>query len=92
MCQLMEYIPGRIWLKEYPVHYAGTDFNARMTVIRLSDSRIMLHSPCEIDNALKEEISALGKTAYIIAPGSYLQFTEDDFASVEKAINPFVYE
>ncbi len=49
-----EYIKDQIWLKEYPVHYTGCDFNARMTVIRLSDNRIMLNSPCEIDLTVKE--------------------------------------
>ena len=27
--RLTEYVPGRIWLKKYPVHYAGADFFAR---------------------------------------------------------------
>ena len=71
MPELTEYIPGQIWLKEYPFHFAGCDFYARMTVIRLSDSRIMLHSPCEIDETLKKQIQSLGTTAYIVAPGSY---------------------
>jgi hypothetical protein len=71
MQELTEYIPGRIWLKEYPVHYAGCDFYSRMTVIRLSDSHIMLHSPCEIDEELKNQIQTLGTVSYIVAPGSY---------------------
>jgi hypothetical protein len=71
MPELTEYIPGRIWLKEYPVHYALCDFYARMTVIRLSDRRIMLHSPCEIRDNLRSEIQSLGEAAYIVAPGSF---------------------
>ena len=69
--QLSEYFSGQIWLKEYPIHFAGCDFNARMTVLRLADSRLMLHSPCEIDPGTKEALMSLGEVAYIVAPGSY---------------------
>ena len=48
---LIEYIPDQIWLQEYPIHFAGCDFNARMTVVRISGSQLMVHSPCEIDAA-----------------------------------------
>lgn len=68
---LTELITDQIWIQEYPVHYAGCDFNARMSVIRLPDSALLLHSPCEIDSPTKKVISALGDVAYIIAPGSY---------------------
>jgi len=71
---LTEFVPGQMWLQEYPIHFAGCDFNARMTVIRISDTKLMLHSPCEIDSPTKEAISALGDVAYIVAPGSYHYF------------------
>jgi hypothetical protein len=63
-----------IWLKEYSVRYSGLDFYARMTVIRLSDGKVMLHSPSPIDNDTKIEIDAIGEVAYIVAPGSYHYF------------------
>jgi hypothetical protein len=71
---LTEFVPGQIWVKEYPIHFAGCDFNARMTVIRLSSRKLILHSPCEIDSATKEAISALGDVVCIVAPGSYHHF------------------
>jgi hypothetical protein len=71
---LTEFVPNQIWLKEYPIHYAGCDFNARMSVVRVSDSKLLLHSPCEIDAPTKQAISALGEVAYIVAPGSYHYF------------------
>ncbi len=69
--ELSEYIAGQIWLKEYPVRYLGFDITSRMAVLRLSDSKLMLHSPCEIDAAAKDAILALGEVAYIVAPGSF---------------------
>lgn len=68
---LTEFIPDQIWLQEYPIHYAGCDFNARMAVVRISGTKLMLHSPCEIDATTREAITALGDVACIVAPGTY---------------------
>jgi hypothetical protein len=69
--ELEEYVAGQIWLREYPIRFAGCDFNARMSVVRLPDSNLLLHSPCHIDGPTKQAISSLGNVAYIVAPGSY---------------------
>ena len=41
---------------------------------RLPHSKLLIHSPCEIDAPTKQAISALGEVAYIVAPGSYHYF------------------
>lgn len=71
---LQELVPNRIWLKTYPVHYAGLDFYARTTVIRLSNGELIIHSPSPLDEALVERIRELGPVAHLIAPGSYHYF------------------
>lgn len=60
-----------IYFTEYPISFAGCRFNARMTVIRMSDGKLLLHSPCDIDDALKREIQELGQVSMIVAPGNY---------------------
>jgi len=72
--EFTEFIEGVIWLVEYPVHYAGLDFTSRMSVIRMSDSRLMLHSPCKITTELQQAIAKLGVVTWIVAPGSYHYF------------------
>ncbi len=72
--ELVEHTPGQIWFTDYPVHYSGIDFCARMTVIRLPDGRLMLHSPCEIDDNISAKLEQLGEVAFIVAPGSYHYF------------------
>lgn len=71
MRDLYEYREDRIWIKEYPIRYAGTRFNSRMTVVRLSNGNLFLHSPCEIDERTKNAIEELGRVDFIVAPGSY---------------------
>lgn len=69
--KLEAYIAGQIWLCSYPINYLGMKFDARMTVIRLADGKLMLHSPCEIDGAMRGTLAGLGEVAYIVAPGTY---------------------
>ncbi len=69
-----EFIPNQIWIKEYPIRYAGCTFNSRMTIVRLSSSQLMIHSPCKIDCHTRERILSLGEVAFIVAPGSYHYF------------------
>lgn len=71
MNNVIEYIPNKIWIKEYPIHYAGTDFNSRMTIVRLVNGNLFVHSPCEIDSETKASIDSLGNVEFIVAPGSY---------------------
>ena len=71
---LEELISNRIWLKKYPVHYAGLDFHARTTVIRLSSGELLVHSPSPVDDGLLGRIHDIGPVAHLIAPGSYHYF------------------
>ena len=71
MKELAEFVPGRIWLREYPVRYAGTRFLARMTVLRMDSGKLLIHSPCDIDDSLHAEISGLGEVSYLVAPGTF---------------------
>lgn len=71
MALLTEFVPGQIWLREYPIRYMGIRVNARMTVIRLSSGAVLLHSPCPFDGELAAEVAALGPVRAIIAPGDY---------------------
>ena len=71
---LEELVSNRIWLKTYPVHYAGLDLFARTTVIRLAIGEVMVHSPSPIDEELLDSIRDIGPVAHLIAPGSYHYF------------------
>lgn len=68
---LTEFVEDQSWLQEYPVRYAGCRFNARMSVLRLGDDRLMLHSPGPMDGETLKQIERLGEVACIVAPGSF---------------------
>lgn len=68
---LTEFYKDQIWTRNYPIKLPICPFNARMTVLRRVDGRLMLHSPCDMDDATAAAISKLGKVSCIVAPGSF---------------------
>jgi hypothetical protein len=45
--------------------------SSRMTVVRLKDGRILVHSPVPIEPALRAEVERLGRVAALIAPNLF---------------------
>ncbi len=71
MKNIDEYVPNTIYIVEYEIRFGGMDLFSRMTIVRLNDGKLWLHSPCKLDALLKLEIDQLGEVAYIIAPGNF---------------------
>jgi len=67
--QLEEFIDGQIWTAEYSVQLPFFPIKARMSIIRLDDGKLILHSPGPIDDTTAKAIAKLGSVAYIVAPG-----------------------
>ncbi len=49
----------------------GVILTTRMTVVRLSNGTMLVHSPIRIDDALAKEIDALGDVACVVAPNRW---------------------
>jgi hypothetical protein len=60
-----------VWVAWAPQSFYGLQLGARMTVVRLGDGTLFLHSPIAIDEALKAEIDALGDVGHIVAPNLF---------------------
>lgn len=62
-----------VWIVDGPVIRFGPPFlkmrfPTRMTIVRLGDDKLFIHSPTAITPALKTEVEALGIVQWIIAP------------------------
>lgn len=57
-----------IWVAERPQTFYGLPVGTRMTVIRLSGGRLLLHSPVALDSELRAALDALGRVSYAVAP------------------------
>lgn len=65
---MLETITPNIWHTQHSFVANGVRASSRMTVVRLQDGRLWLHSPVPITTELKAELMALGEVAYVVAP------------------------
>jgi hypothetical protein len=63
-----EWAAGRIWIAEAPQRFWGLEFGARMTVVRLADGSLLVHSPIRLGDDLRREIDSLGPVRFAVAP------------------------
>ena len=62
-----------VWIVDGPAigfGYLGLEFNfpTRMTIVKMKDGGLWVHSPTSLPPSLKQEIDALGPVRYLIAP------------------------
>jgi len=64
----LKRLDADLWVTESPLRFFGLEVGARMTVVRLPDSKILVHSPISASPRLLQEVEALGPVAYLVAP------------------------
>lgn len=57
-----------LWIADSPLRFLGLEMGARMTVVRLPNSKLLLHSPISATADLVREVKELGTVAYLVAP------------------------
>lgn len=57
-----------LWIVDCDGYDRGLHVPLRMTVVRLSDGTLWLHSPIPIDDALAAKLEAIGPVAHLVAP------------------------
>ena len=68
----LQSLTAELWCAESEVRVGvGVVFPLRMTVIRLADGGLWIHSPLAIYDALAAELQALGPVAHLVAPNLY---------------------
>ena len=80
MMALQSIAPG-VWVEPMPHVYMGLHIGTRMTVVRLSDDSLFVHSPIRLDERLKAEIDGLGPVGHIVAPSRFHHVFFGEFAA-----------
>lgn len=81
----LEPLTDGLWVASRPLRVFGfLDIGTRMTVIRLPDGGLLLHSPVEADAATRAAVEALGPVRWIAAPNKVHHL----FAGGWKAAHP----
>ena len=64
LCELAR----NIWIAERPQRFYGLEVGTRMTVVRLADGNLLLHSPVVLDPELRRELDSIGRVCFTVAP------------------------
>ena len=68
---MLEQIADDVWVVGHDLFTFGIHFPGRMTVVRLSDGGLWLHSPVPVDDALADALAALGPVEHLVAPNLF---------------------
>lgn len=77
MARLVAHAPD-LWSAEYTLawQFGSVPIPVRMTVIRLRDGALAVHSPAPLDAELRAELDALGRVAYLVVPAAHGKFAK----------------
>lgn len=65
---MLRKLADNIWIAERPQSFYGLEVGTRMTVMRLADASLLLHSPVALDAELCRELDSLGRVRFVVAP------------------------
>jgi hypothetical protein len=68
---MLTNIGDGIWIATGPVSFLGLQLTANMSVLRLHDGTLLVHSPLPLCDALRAEVSALGRVTQLYAPNTF---------------------
>ena len=63
-----ELVPDRIFIERIPLRFYGIGMGTRMTVVRLQDNSLFIHSPTTLDEETRARLDAMGPIRFIVAP------------------------
>ncbi len=67
----MQQIDSDLWVSDAPLRFVGLEVGARMTVVRLPDDQLLLHSPVAPTPDLVRDVKELGQVTYLVAPNRF---------------------
>ncbi len=78
---MLRELASDLWVTERPLRFAGVEVGTRMSVIRLRDGGLFVHSPVLPDPDLRKELDALGPVRFVAAPNRFHHLYVGDFIS-----------
>ncbi len=70
-----------LWESESTISLVGAPFPRRMTVARLADGGLWVHSPNRLDPATRAAVDALGPVRSLVSPNQFHHFFVDEWAA-----------
>jgi len=76
---MLRQIDTDIWTAEAPQRFLGAEVGTRMTVIRLADGSLFLHSPVHLDNEIRAALESIGPVRHVVAPNRFHHLYAADY-------------
>ena len=78
---IITFVKDNLYYVEHPLKFFGCSLLTRMTIIKLKNNKLLIHSPIPITPYpnLKKEIEELGEVKYVVAPNNYHWLYLKDF-------------
>jgi len=77
----MQQLDTDLWITDSPLRFFGVEIGARMTIVRLPDGKLLLHSPVSTTPELVRDVEALGPVTYLVAPNRFHHLYVAEWAS-----------
>jgi hypothetical protein len=69
--EALRTLAPELWVAERPQRFLGVELGTRMTVVRLRDGGLWVHSPVAPDPGLRAAVHALGPVRFVVAPNRF---------------------
>src|SRR5438105_1562048 len=71
-----------LWVTERPQRAFGIEMGTRMTVVRLGDGTLWVHSPVALERATRRALDALAPVRHVVAPNRFHHLYAGQYAVV----------
>jgi len=68
---MFRQVASDLWVTERPQRAFGIEVGTRMTVVRLADGSLFVHSPVALDRPTRRALDALGPVHHVVAPNKF---------------------
>lgn len=85
----MRQLDEDLWVVERPLRMGGIELGTRMSVVRLRDGSLFLHSPVELDEGLRADLLRLGTPRYAVAPNRFHHLFVGDYRNAFPGVQLF---
>ena len=68
---MLQAIVSDVWIEARPLRFAGVETGTRMTLVRLTDGSLFVHSPVSLSEETRAAVDALGPVKAVVAPSRF---------------------
>lgn len=79
-----------LWVAHQPLRFGGAEIGTRMTVVRLPERRLFLHSPITLGPELRQNLDRLGVARFAVAPNRFHHLYAAEYTAAYPDLQLFV--